>query len=180
MNHKKILAREFLYLLGAIILFLIIYGIWSWKYSAIIDKYGDTENILTEMAQSDDVSYRVKVFHYLNQDFPEFKEKFKNINDFVFSISKDEVSEFWYNKVDERGLIQFDINSFRSKIKKDTTFSEQSKEYQKLKTRYDNSHNSIFSEQPKELGIGYIILFLFFGLRYLIYSIKWSLSQLQE
>ncbi|MDC0177601.1 hypothetical protein OAJ14_05580 [Polaribacter sp.] len=180
MNHKKILAREFLYLLGSIILFLIIYGIWSWKYSAIKDKYGDTENILTEMIETDDVSYRVKVFHYLNQDYPEFKEKYKNINDFVFSISKDEVSEFWYNKLDERGLVQFDINYFRSKIKDDTTFSEQSKKYQKLKARYDNSHNSIFSDYPKDLYIGYIIFILFFGLRYLIYSIKWSLNQLQK
>ena len=180
MNYKKIIAREFLYLLGAVILFLIIFGIWSWKYSAIKDKYGDTENILTEMIVSDDVSYRVKVFDYLNQDYPEFNEKFKNINDFVFSISNDEVSEFWYNKVDERGLAQFDINTFRSFIKKDTTFSEQSKKYQKLKTRLDNSQNSIFSKQPEVLNIGAIIFILFFALRYLIYSIKWSLNQLQE
>jgi hypothetical protein len=57
---------------------------------------------------------------------------------------------------------------------------KKTKKYQKLKTRLDNSQNSIFSKQPEVLNIGAIIFILVFGLRYLIYSIKWSLSQLQE
>lgn len=181
-NRKKILAREFLFLLGSIILFLIIVGIWSWRYEVNSDNYWESKKELNEMIESDNVSYRVKVFHYLNQDFPELRNELKNINEFVERISQDDVSELYYNKIYDKGLITKDINHFRTKLKSDKKFKTQSKKYEKLKAKIDNRSSSIFSSMDDDevFGLGVIILILVFGLRYLIYATKWSIEQLKE
>ncbi len=86
-----------------------------------------------------------------------------------------------YKKAYSAGLITKDINHFRTKIKSDSLFEVQAKRYDQLKKNMNDLDASMFSswrqDQYGEL-LGVIILFLAFGLRYLIYAIKWSTKQL--
>ena len=132
-RNKKHIAREFLFLLGSLIIFFIAIAIWSWRYKAHLVKYSESKIELDEMTaamyeieyiyeyvdkdafttieefkeyvdangieeaydfidktafpsveeltatlkKDGDFSYRVKVYHVLNRDFPELRKKTK-------------------------------------------------------------------------------------------------------
>lgn len=180
---KKNIAREFLFLFGSTIIFFIAIAIWSWRHEVHsrqhIESEKELEGMRSRMYVRDeaiiiDLYSRVKTLGYS-----------KKIEDFKVLIIKDqEVFEDCYEYAKSKGYIksQQDFTDNLSNFVNDRVFEAKSKKYDQLKNNIDNRYASIFSSMSNNSiwFLGEIILFLAFGLRYLIYAIKWSIKQLKE
>ena len=90
------------------------------------------------------------------------------------------MSELIYKKAYDEGLITRDYNYFCKKIINDTGFEIHAKKYDEIKNNYTN-----MKEEQKSFILSgdcliFIIFFIIFGLRYILYITNWSIKQLKE
>jgi hypothetical protein len=201
MKMKKIIAREFLIFLGAILLFLVMYFSWFQKKESLQKEinnsqfaYEKVENITFKFEPV--ISLELLWNLYLNdnevkkninnrdlsiiQKFPELNTYLKSnvLLDFIRTkeaAKYDSKIEF-YSKFPEFG---FDDNGYHRNIKT-SSFNELKKIQEQnndLKIKYSVFQD--FSEKDIILTLAALIFSIFFLIRYLFYAVKWSIIQLK-
>lgn len=81
---KKILAREFLFLLGTAILFFIILFFWIMLNDLNKDREYELENRIEELTEYEKLPYRLRVFYYINKDILKYSnDKMKDSEKFI-------------------------------------------------------------------------------------------------
>ncbi|KEZ93547.1 hypothetical protein [Nonlabens ulvanivorans] len=171
---KKIIAREFLFLIGTTILFFLILFVWI----SITESNYDKQN---------EIKTEIEIFEKKNQSVN--KELLKLVygklsteatyDEFVIDFKESlELQKLSYSKLETEA----DFNSFlkdalgENEIKKAT-------EYKSLETKLEKTKKSIFNHSVSEDDVfrfGLTLFLIFFIFRYLIYGTKWSIKQLKE
>lgn len=171
-STKKIIAREFLFLIGTIIFFFLFYLI---LFKLVQSNSKNEKKIKNEI---------VKLRNQLpeGQKFDEYGILMKK-NIYIYKdeeYSKNELLQKYGNqlesKIIEHGFV----------LKKTMTF-EESKGFitkqKELNNKLEKIESSIFNMKigyNELLGIGLILFLMFFILRYVVYGTKWSFKQLKE
>jgi hypothetical protein len=181
---KKIIAREFLYLLGTTIVFFIVVFIWIRLSERNYQEQNKLESEIEKLTEYENLPYRLKVFYYLNNEIIEStSEKIENKEKFISDLkSKKEASEI-YKFLKEKQHIKISETEYLTKISKDTESEKYLKDILPLEKELEKAKNSFFNGNvyTDDMGVFGLILFsIFFLLRYLVYGTKWSIKQLKE
>jgi len=185
---KKIIAREFLILLLGIIVYSIIWFMWSQMHSYQITKATNLSVKLEDLKKFEPYNSLLKYVekansgNYKNWDdidkqFPQFDELDKQaLKDYVATVNARKYDDFTVlnSKFPEFG---FDSTGVHKNFN-----SKQLEELQDKRKRLKKIHKSFFYKTISEdylFSIGIIVVLIFFGFRYLFYSIRWSFNQLK-
>ena len=194
---RKIIAREFLILLGTIILFLILFFSW---YGLIELNQNKEKKIESKIENINKIINKNSI--PLSQK--EYDETIDNeisilidkgyTDEEILLLCKDLKLKYHIKKrpplrlVDEYG-IPFKTDDTLSSNTKENSISFDNKEYElniskvkELKKELNKTRLSFFNENifDRKFQLGMILILLFFPLRYLIYVTKWSITQLRE
>ena len=192
---KKIIAREFLILLGTAIIFSIVFFSWAKitdKTNSKRDYYCNSLYDLTE--NNYNLPYNYQVFDNFNKhinkkpsiDTIAFLKKIKSdnlfrINTFTALRSKNVYPYYNYNYPKP---FDYRLSAFNKEIENDSISETIVREISTLRFNCDKSRNAFFSGnynfEEKATSFGLFFFFIFFILRYLLYAVNWSLKQLKE
>ena len=185
---KKIIAREFLFLLGTVLLFLIISFIWI----KLIESNQNTERRLeieikymTER-EFKELPYQLRISLAMEQSFVLTRENIKYIRDFISSLKKhpEKVSNTYTYIKENYGNTGFTLTEeeFEEKLKNDKESENYLNQFHKLETDLEKTKDSIFNNSINSILTRLVLtlLTIFFLLRYLIYVTMWSVKQLRK
>jgi hypothetical protein len=185
---KKIIAREFLILLGTAILFFIIVGGWSFLEYRNGEKEKKYENQITQIIEkTKNEPLKLEVFHYFNTEVYG-SGKIDNLNEFINADLSNEYTNGMYDLIENDTYHSLkkpteDLNKeeFYNKLKNDNNSKLILKEVEPIYNRLVETQKSILHKNFIDTeAIISILFFVFFITRYLIYTIKWSLIQLKK
>lgn len=187
MKTKKIIAREFLWILSSTILFILTILAWDKLHFENNKQEVELELKIKEILNFEPHSTLCKLVdsyesivnfdEYIRNDKVLSKLDKQAILDYITTVNSGKYDSFkiLYSKFPEFG---FDKNGFNKNFTK-----EQYEVYKTYEDELENSKNSFFNSSVSNDDI--VILFLlflllFFGTRYLFYATKWSIKQLRE
>ncbi|WP_439132514.1 hypothetical protein [Polaribacter sp.] len=192
---KKVIAKEFLFLLGSIILSVLIFLIWSLLININQNKENDLIQKVDKLNKYKNLPYKLKMFHFLKNGVPNIyneKHKLEEREQFIYKIKKREKSNQIYDFIKENGFLEiikkdfYDKNlkeeDFYNKIIKDTKSEKYLNEIKVSEKELEKTKKSLFNKNiynEEILGICLVVFSVFFILRYLIYGTKWSIKQLK-
>lgn len=186
---KKIVAREFLFLLSATIFYLVIVFTLSFIKQRSIDEAWDLEAEIRRTIHQTPLPQRLKLYYFITQhpeipkDDHEVFGGMESRHQFIQRM-KDEQKIFKvYNYFLHKDYIQVDRTTFTSWQLNDNESEESLSELKALENKRDNIEDSfIYSIEDDAIfyGVFWIIFTLLFFLRYLFYSTKWSIKQLNN
>jgi uncharacterized protein YpmS len=200
---KKIIAREFLFLLASLILFFVLFLIWGALNKSSENKVktatAKIEEIRNKMPSNKTVlaeSFRIELDTLVSRmtKAQESQESIQSVVDYFKELygipeyalnSKFEkiVSENRQKGVSDKELEKFVENYREDFIANRTKYDSDFAQLSNSKEDIENAENSFFhhsiqlNDWIKLIGI---ILSISFGLRYIFYGTKWSLKQLRE
>lgn len=181
---KKIIAKEFLFLLGTTILFFIILFIWIILNDSNRDKEYKLKDKIEKLTESEKLPYRLRVFYYINNDITENSwNKMKDSEKFISDLKDTENASKIYDYIKEKGNISSTKDEFLDKISKDNESENYFTKILPLETELKKTEDSFFNSSIRDEEIfvlGIFLFSIFFLLRYLIYGTKWSIKQLKE
>lgn len=186
---KKLIAREFLVFLSGIVLFSVIWFTWTQMHSYQETKASNLANELKEFKEFEPYNSLLQYVElansgkYNNWDdidtlFPQFDEFDKQaLKDYVATVNAEKYDDFTVlnSKFPEFGFDSTGVHKNFS-LKKLEDLQDKSKSLEQ--TRASFFYDPISQDDLFSLGI--IMITILFGVRYLVYSIKWSLNQLKE
>ncbi len=183
-NHKKIIAREFLFLLGTLILFFIINISWWIFYNKNTSQQQQLRTEISNIKQNEEVPYRLEIFNYLQNNLKsEPWNKFDQQSEFL-SKSKDSIfaSEL-YENINKAKTIKFAKTKFVLGLINDTISEQYLNRKHSLENELRMVRSSFFSKCITNVHLyrlALILLSISFLLRYLVYAALWSINQLKQ
>ncbi|WP_282035495.1 hypothetical protein [Saccharicrinis aurantiacus] len=176
---KKIIAREFLFILGTAILFLLV------VFASYLntEKQTKLETEIKNLTQSEKLPYRLYIYYYINDNILKGTgKKISNPERFISILNKDSLrSSLIYDDIKSKGSIDISKENFLKRISDD---NESEKYYlsvlHPLENKLSRIKNSFLNEVDNIIVYGYSLLLIFFAIRYLIYMLFWSIKQLKE
>lgn len=183
-NYKKIIAREFLFLISSLIISLIFVLIANYKYDSYIENIDE----LNKLTVTDSLPKRLKIYEITSDidsenKFPEYIAEvskltgFPNKKVFIEKLKDEKIANLFYENANAYFEIKNDKKTFLKKIKSDKNESESRIEkISEIENKINQYETSIKFDQ--ELII--ILFTLTFLIRYLYYSTRWSIKQLKE
>ena len=198
---KKIIAREFLYLFGTVILTIII-SIVSIKISDLnFHKRSELKEKINNLTKREKLPYRLKIYYFLEREgIINTEDKYLKRENFIATL-KNEVKageifdEYVFPNVDKHNYYEQNsdksekdlVEKAKRKFLLENANDNDSENYLlKIKIEEDNLRhvkNSIFNSTDflETARVCSIIIFsVFFLSRYIIYALKWSLKQMNE
>ncbi len=194
---RKIIAREFLILLGTIILFLILFFSWY----GLIEFNQNKEKKIESKIENVNKKIKKKSIPLSQKEYDETIDNELTIlinkgytDKEILLFCEDLKLKYHIKKrpplqlVDEYG-IPFKTDNTSLPNTKENSISFDNKEYElniselkELRKELNKTKLSFFNENiyDREFRLGMILFLLFFPLRYLIYVTKWSIKQLRE
>ncbi|MET4082847.1 hypothetical protein ABIB40_002811 [Pedobacter sp. UYP30] len=184
MKTKKIFAREFLFLLGTVILYFIITFLLMFIIKSKREKLLKIQDEISSISKNEKLPFRLKVYDYLNSELDtNSKNKFYESANFISNLKSDEVmADEMYVYLFNNKKTTLTLSEFKAAIKKDVDSERYLKEITVLEKKVENNKDSFFYtsiSKDKIISIGIALFSIFFLLRYLIYGTKWSLKQLK-
>lgn len=183
-STKKIIAREFLFLLGTTILFFVVLFIWTSLNDSNNDKEYEVKQEIESLTEYEKLPYRLRVFYYINNDIIEYSwDKMKDSEKFISDLNDKENASKIYDYIKEKGNIGINKEQYLKRISGDTESEKYLTKVLPLEKRLDKIKSSFFNNSvgdDEALGLGLWIFSVFFLLRYLIYTTKWSIKQLKK
>ena len=180
---KKIIAREFLILLGTSLLYLIILFSWVMLNNSNYDKKYQLEQRIEKLTEYEKLPYRLRVFYYINNEILKMSwEKMKDSKKFILDIKDEVEASKTYNYIKNNSDITIDKKEFISRISKDNQSEKYLEKIIPLEKELKKRNSSFFSNSitdKKVIGLGIILWTVFFLFRYLFYITKWSIKQLR-
>jgi len=185
-NIKKIIAKEFLFLFGTVIQFILVLFVWTLLNNLNHDKEYELKQKIEKLTKYENLSFRLKLFYYLkNEVTDEFGIKYnhgeKDI--FISNLKDNKKALKVYDLLKENGNIRINQEEYLSRISKDIESEKHLNKVSSLEKELEKTKDSFFNDcvcDDKILRFGQILFSLFFLLRYLIYGTKWSIKQLKE
>ena len=181
---KKIIAKEFLFLLGTTILFFVVLFIWVMLHESNYDKKNELKDKISELTIYEKLPYRLRVFYYINNDIIKNSwDKMSDSEKFIFYLKDKKQASETYEYIKEKGNISITKDEFLEKISKDSKSENYLTKIQPLERKLEETKDSFFNisiGDDEILGLGVFLFSIFFLLRYLIYGTKWSIKQLKE
>lgn len=179
--HKKVLSREFLYLLISSILFFSILYSWHWLYDINYEKQNNIENEIEKLTILDSLPDRLKLFYFLKEDFKDKHSKeFDSAETFLIKIKDNDYLTFWYNSLIEENLYKKSISDFFVRFKKQDNSEQHLSKIRELEVKLNKYEESFFNDYPKEDELLAFFIIVPFILRYLFYAVKWSINELRN
>ncbi|MDD7913823.1 hypothetical protein [Polaribacter ponticola] len=182
---KKVIAKEFLFLLGSVILSILILSIWSLFININQNKENELHRKVLKLKKYENSPYRLKIYYYLkNELYDDYNFKYKLEKDVIFlsKIKNNEKSNHVYDFIKENGIMKITKEDFYSRILKDNESENHLSETVLFQKKLYDTRNSFFNksiDNEEILGICLTVFSIFFILRYLIYGTKWSIKQLK-
>lgn len=192
MKIKRIIAREFLFVLGSTILFLILSFTYASIESNYDNRYNKIEEGLKEITERpyDELPYRLRIYHFLINEMGEFEkvQKIENEERFIYALRNEDEAMSFFKLMEMQDRLNVDLDRYKNNISIDIENSE-SEGYLSLRNSKEEElagiKSSFFYSGPYtsvndniELILVFLIFFLF-GLRYLFYATTWSVKQLR-
>ncbi|MBK5213544.1 MAG: hypothetical protein JJE55_07790 [Flavobacteriaceae bacterium] len=189
-KQKKIIAREFLILIGTGILFIIIYFMWFQLHGFNIEKenrievkVSDTFNKepfislerFVNSYEEDDAIFAASTWESRMAEFPELKKyEEQSLKDYVATVKSEKYkNELILNsKFPEFGFTDKGLPESSNQ----NVYFNQINELEKTKKSFFNKDIT----RDKIYNLLYILIFITFILRYLIYCVKWSIKQVRQ
>lgn len=184
---KRIVAREFLYVLGTVILWIVMMFVDNYFENKNSEKIQVVEGKLESITTYDALPFRLRVYHFLNKekDTYTFVRELGSRENFLEQVKNVYKAEKVFNFLKGWGGIPVDEYKFYQNIKKDIE-DQASETYLEekiipLEQQKYNLEQSFFNSntEDRQFGILWILIFMLFGLRYLIYATTWSVIQLR-
>ena len=177
-KNKKIIASEFLYMLGAIIMFFLVYTIWIVLVHSNENKVSKIEQEIEKLKEVDYLTplYSDPKKNGLIEPKTNFIEFTKITSTQIDSLYKYSLEKKVVSKLTSLTLFKSAWENYPNYKIKLILLKEKKVLLKKLKESFFN--DSIGTVELNWLGI--IIFSLFFILRYLIQGTKWSMKQLKE
>lgn len=200
---KKIIAREFLFLLTSIVLFFTLLLLWVFlekttdtKIITITEKIEQTTNklpsnkiVLIESFRSelDTIVQKMTEDHESEENIQSvvnyFKDKY-GIPEYALSAKFEKmISETQKKETDYKELMKI-IKNYREDFNRNREkYDSNLAQLSKLKKELEAKKNSFFYKEIENndlINLGVIIISFLFGFRYFFYATKWSLKQLKE
>lgn len=171
-SAKKIIAREFLFLLGTTILFFVILFIWTLLHNYNNEKEYELKQEIESLTES----------KRLKSIYKDYKQKnIISTTDFItFMSANDSQIKSLYNLGIEANVIspKTSLNLFRSAWEKYPI-----EEIVYRENKINKIKDSFFNRDIRNKGLlslGFLIFSVLFLLRYLIYATIWSFKQLKK
>ncbi|HEU4496329.1 MAG TPA: hypothetical protein VFR70_04690 [Flavobacterium sp.] len=196
---KKIIAREFLFLLGTTTLFFIALFIWIWLYERNYQSQNKLTSEIESLTSYEKLPYRLKIFYHLNNEvYTSSSEKIVNRKEFISDLKDDTVALKIYNTLklkdepnyqtvsveDIQKTTDPNAKQFLIRIAKDkeseTYLQKLAVKEKELEEVKNSAFNGMGKDDEKAIILGLILLSIFFLLRYLVYAVRWSFRQLKE
>jgi cell division protein FtsI/penicillin-binding protein 2 len=178
---KKIIAREFLFILATIVLFIFLLIIWIVLNQSSREKKYKIEKKIEELTQYEILPYRARILYYVNTD-KILPNKIENKENFISELKNEKYASEIFEYIKKHyGDTPISKELFLNQILKDTSSENSLNEIIKLENELVRT-NSIFSgniDDDEVFGLGFTLFSIFFLLRYLIYATKWSIKQLK-
>ena len=187
---KKILAKEFLFALGTVILFYGIIGIYTILENRNSAKVSEVRAELDTVTAYDALPYRLKLYKYIRDELPlqytvakelgpreDFLERIKKkayANSVLFIVNWEKSEDIPLLNFDK--LLAEDVNADLSGKYLNNVIIPLEDELYKVKSSFFNAN---YASNSKD-RILYSLLFILFGLRYIFHATKWSLRQLRQ
>lgn len=189
---QKVIAREFLFLLGSMFLFPIIFFSWSNLSDSNQDIERKLENKIKSMTEIEfsEVPYTIRIFLAIDENQNNFHVKLKtnefrkDIMEFVSEINKNpeklnETYSYIYDNYHNTGF-SHTKDSFIERIKNDKKSEEYIFQINKTEDELKEIRGSFFNNSINIKWIVLAIFLILFILRYIIHMTKWSVSQLKS
>lgn len=119
-RSKKIIAREFLFLLGTSIFYFLLLFIWSSIKDSNQLKQLEIKNNIEQLTSYEKLPYRLRTFYYINNDI--IKNHYNKMTDskkFISVIKDYDEAEKIYLYIKEKGTIGIDKSEFFKRITED-------------------------------------------------------------
>ncbi|MFK7834134.1 MAG: hypothetical protein AB8B52_12745 [Winogradskyella sp.] len=185
---KKIIAREFLFLLGATILFLIVFFGWAKMADYNNAKHKGLNKILPNSYTYKKLPYRLKVFYALNDSikYTSWNKMQPTADDWIFYLKEDSL---FADEAHSMLINEYPRNTITCELFKKRMYDDlESESYLNYLVSTENQIEDIedswfygrYNLNKKALNFGYVFFFLFFIIRYIYYGIIWSVKQLKE
>jgi hypothetical protein len=173
-TSRKIIAREFLFLLGTTVLFFVILFVWISLNESNYDKRNEIETEIEKFkknSQSENEELLKLVYDKLTTK--------ATYDEFVFDFKESlELQKLSYSKLET----DVDFETFlKDALGEDEI--EKATEFMNLEKKLQQTESSIFNDSvdiDESIGLGMTLFSIFFIFRYLIYGTKWSITQLKE
>lgn len=186
-NTKKIIAKEFLFLLGTTILFFVVLFAWTMLSDSNSDRKYEIKQEITELTQANELPYRLRVFYFVNKDILNNSSwnKMEDSGKFISDLKTDPgiVSSIYsFIKENDSGMTITE-EEFKEKVRNDKESETYLTKITSLEKELEKTKASIFSGSVGDdeiLGLGLTLFSIFFLLRYLIYATKWSVKELKQ
>ncbi len=181
-TYKKIIAREFLILLGAIILYLVAMFSWVGLYEINYSKKIKLENEIEKLTKIKPSGITEQKALELYNFFAKENYDLGDFDNFISALTDTMKRKELFFFFEKEG---YDIGELRDfKIREnDNEFKKYLSKMTALKKDLKKNKNSIFSKDIDNgilVNLGVIIFSIFFLLRYVIYGTKWSIKQMKE
>lgn len=186
---KKIIALEFLVLLLGVIIFSIVWLFWTQMYIYQETKANDLMIELEELKEFEPYQSLLRYVETANSskynNWDDIDSQYPQFEGFDKQALKDYVATVNERKYDDFTVLNSKFPEFGfDSIGVHKNFSSDQLEKLKVKKKKLENNRATFFHSPITEGdlfqLGVIIVAILFGVRYLFYSIKWSLNQLRE
>ncbi|SEA56142.1 hypothetical protein SAMN05443667_105252 [Flavobacterium gillisiae] len=179
---KKIIAREFLFLLGTTVLYLLLILPWIFITESNQEKTYKIQRELESMTEIEKLPFRLKVIVKIADDSS--VSTLLNYAELVPLLKSEEVTaESVYLELLKDKKITLTNPEFKREIEKDVD-SEKYLEKIIILEKDVEARNKLFFNQSVDdeeaIALGIFIFSVLFPLRYLIYITKWSIKQIKE
>jgi hypothetical protein len=187
---KKILAKEFLFALGTVILFYSVIAICIILEKRNSEEISEIRSRLDTVTTYNALPYRLSLFKYIHDELPTQYTVAKELG-----LRKDFLEQIKYAPYaeDVRNIVQWEssknINTSNiEELLEEDIIADLSGNYlnnilipleDKLSETNHSFFNSFYTSNKKDI-ILYVLVFVMFGLRYIFYATKWSLCQLKN
>jgi|GEM_PF-6093316 len=182
---KKIVAKEFLYLLSTTLIYFAILFTWTILSESSKEKEYQIKQEIQDLTEPEKLPFRLKMFHFLNNDLlnTDSWEKMEDPEKFISDLKTNpEIISTLYSFVKEKNkTISKEI--FENKINNDTESETYLAKIIAKEKELEKTQNSIFNNtigDDELLWLGVTLFSFIFLLRYIIYGTKWSFKQLKE
>ncbi|MFN2424710.1 MAG: hypothetical protein ABR572_13150 [Cryomorphaceae bacterium] len=181
---KKVIAREFLVLLGSIIFFVLVVVFWNLMIEINRQKTNDVAQEMRELTKYEEMPYRLKTLYYMNKNFPINSYKIRrNKENYIHKLKNKNFSSAVFYTLYQANSISVSVEEFQYKCLEDQESEWHLKNLRYFEKKSESLKNSLFAQNLKDETIfitALIIISLSFLLRYIVYATIWSINQLKR
>ncbi|WP_418636856.1 hypothetical protein [Winogradskyella sp.] len=185
---KKIIAREFLVLLGTVFLFCIVFFSWAKLTDYNNKRHSELEKNIPNHYTYKNLPLRLRIFYTMNDSIK--SNSWKTMEPTVSNyISKLQTDSLFVNSTYEKLVYEYPkatitFELFKERIRNDVKSKKHLQYLISTETEIEDIEESWFYGQynlsKKALKFSYVFLIIFFILRYIYYAVIWSVKQLKE